>query len=242
MKIEGSVALVTGAARRIGRAISYALAENGASVAVHYFTSEEDAKVTVEGVHNLGANADMFSANLENPQETKALIDNVTKRFGYVNILINNASIFEISRLRNLKIDDWDRHMNINARAPFILAQSMWQSLSLKDEAQGKIINIGDWRGIRPNRVFYGISKQTLSALTRSLALYMAPNVQVNEVALGAILPPVKPSNKANAANSPGPAKRKGTLNEVTSAVLALIDNDFITGQILTLDGGDHIR
>ena len=239
INIEGVAALVTGAGRRIGRAIATALAEEGAKVAVHYLNSKSDALETAEGIKAFGGSAAIFQADLQDADAARDLARRVDNELGPIRILINSASLFARGSFEKADIAEWDRYMNTNVRAGFILAQAMW--LGLPEDTGGKIINIGDWRRARANRFCYGISKQALFGLTRSLALAMSPKVQVNELALGAILQPAdavgEPVGKA-----PGPAGRTGTLNEVTSAVTALIDNDFITGETLILDGGDHIR
>ncbi len=241
MQVSGSTALVTGGGRRIGRAIVLALAQAGASVAVHYNRSEQDAAETVEVAKSFGVQAKAFGADLADADQTTKLIDDVDSAIGRVNILVNNASAFSKTTLAETSLEEWESFMAINFTAPFLLAQAMHRALP-EGEA-GKVINLNDWRTARANRFTYGVSKAALSGLTRSLAVAMAPNVQVNELALGAILPP------ADSLDEPGqrvakaaPAGRMGTLNEVSAAVISLIENDFITGETLHIDGGRHIR
>ncbi len=155
---------------------------------------------------------------------------------------MNNAAVFERTALKDVSVDDWDRHFAINVRAPFLLAQSMQAQLVQK--APGKIISLNDWRTARPTRFAYGVTKTALSGLTRTLALSMAPHVQANEISLGAILPPSdipldRPRNEIEI--ELGPADRMGTLNEVADAMLMLISNDFINGETINVDGGRHI-
>ena len=238
MDLSGKTALITGSARRVGRALALALAERGATVAVHYGKSDADAKETVDTIHAMGSEAKAFSADISQPNEVTALTREVISCFGPFNVLVNSASIFERGSLYEATLEDWERHFAINVSAPFILAREM--ALSLPNASQGKIINIGDWRCVRPKRFCYGVSKAALSGLTSSLALSLAPHIQVNELALGAILPPRDAENEPMTA--PGPAGRLGTLNEVASAMLALIENDFITGETIRIDGGDHIQ
>lgn len=241
METKGKTALVTGSGRRVGRALALTLAEAGASVAVHYNGSESDAMETVETVRTLGGEAEAFQADLDAPEASGELVGAVLERFGSLDILVNNASLFGVMRLEDTSIEDWDRYMAVNFRAPFLLAQAMFKAMA--DGAPGKVINLNDWRTARPKRFVYGASKAALSGLTRSLAVAMAPNVQVNELALGAILPPVdveeRPPEKME--TNLGPAGRMGTLNEVAQAMLSLIENDFITGETLHIDGGRHI-
>jgi len=144
--------------------------------------------------------------------------------------------------LKEISADHWDRHFAINVRAPFLLAQSM--RAGLDNDSPGKIISLNDWRTARPDQFAYGIAKSALSGLTRTLALALAPHIQVNEIALGAILPPAciavdRPREEIKI--DLGPAGRMGTLNEVANAVLMLVHNDFVTGETINVDGGRHI-
>lgn len=241
MEITGKTALVTGSGRRVGRALALALGEAGAKVAVHYNRSDSDAEEAVEAIRGLGGEAEAFQADLESAGDPAELVRAVLGRFGSLDILVNNASLFGVGRMEDTGADDWDRYMAVNARAPFLLAQAMFAALP--SYAPGKVINLNDWRTARAKRFAYGASKAALSGLTRSLAVAMAPNVQVNELALGAILPPadVTPRPPAQMETNLGPAGRMGTLNEVAQAMLSLIENDFITGETLHIDGGRHI-
>ena len=241
MEIKGKTALVTGSGRRVGRALALALGEAGANVAVHYNGSESDAHEAVKAIRTLGGEAGAFQADLESSQSPGALVRAVVERFGGLDILVNNASLFSAGRFEDTSVDEWDRYMAVNARAPFLLAQAMF--VALPQGAPGKVINLSDWRTARAKRFAYGASKAALSGLTRSLAVSMAPNVQVNELALGAILPPadIEPRPPEQMETNLGPAARMGTLNEVAQAMLSLIENDFITGETLHIDGGRHI-
>ncbi len=240
MEVKGAVALVTGGARRVGRAITLALCERGANVAVHYRTSAEDAEETVASVEYLEGKAQPFQANLEKWEETAQLVTKIKDQFGGVNIIVNNASTYERGMFDQADVEQWHKHMNVNVLAPFVLAKAMWENLP--DSAHGKIVNIGDWRQYRARRFCYGVSKAALSGLTRSLAIALAPRVQVNELALGNILPSVDAAPGGGIPNNLGPSGRMGTLNELTQAMLSLIENDFITGETIRLDGGDHVK
>lgn len=243
MELQGKTALVTGSARRVGRALAMALAEEGASVAVHYATSEDDAKETVNTLRSMGVDAEAFVADLGEPDEVGRLAAEVSERFGHFDVLVNNASLFGRIDFDSTTVEEWDRYIAVNTRAPFLLARALKDRLP--DGSTGKVINLGDWRTARRDRFPYGVSKAALSGLTRSLAVAMAPEVQVNEIALGAILPPTdRPQNPARSdiKMDLGPAGRMGTLNEVASAMLSLIENDFITGETIHVDGGRHVR
>ncbi|MCH8115555.1 MAG: SDR family oxidoreductase [Chloroflexi bacterium] len=254
MDSNGKVALVTGAGRRVGRALALALGDAGCRVAVHYSQSEKDAQETASLINSLapGSEAVIIQADLEDPEQVESLASSVAEQLGPIEILVNNAAVFEQTGLKDVSVDDWDRHFAINVRAPFLLAQSMRAQLSPDaagqgtpaQSAPGKIISLNDWRTARPGRFAYGVTKSALSGLTRTLALALAPHIQVNEVALGAILPPAnialdRPREEIKI--DLGPADRMGTLNEVANAVLMLVHNDFITGETINVDGGMHI-
>lgn len=243
MDPNGKVALVTGAGRRVGRSLALALGDVGCRVAIHYGQSDKDAQDTAALIQSMGSEAITFQADLEDTAQVTKLAASVAKQLGPIEILVNNASIFDKVGLEDLSVDEWDRHFAINVRAPFVLAQAMQAQLTT--DSPGKIISLNDWRTARPTRFAYGITKTALSGLTRTLALSMAPNVQANEIALGAILPPAdipldRPRNEIQI--DLGPADRMGTLNEVTDAMMMLINNDFITGETINVDGGRHIR
>ena len=245
MQVSGSTALVTGGGRRVGRAIAVALADAGANVAVHYNNSAEDAAETMALAQTMGVRAESFPADLAEADAAGRLVAAVRSSLGDLSILVNSASQFSPGRFEDTSLDEWEGYMAVNFRAPFLLAQAMHREMS--PGQPGKVINLNDWRTARAKRFAYGVSKAALSGLTRSLAVAMAPSVQVNELALGAILPPADFVTEQLGAAGPqetklGPAARMGTLNEVSGAVLSLIGNDFITGETLHIDGGRHIR
>lgn len=232
---------MTGAGRRVGRAIAVALAQAGADIAVHYNSSDAEAAETVELARSFGVRAESFKADLSDAGQTVRLIGDVESSLARVNILVNNASAFSKGTLRDTSLDVWESYMAVNFRAPFLLAKTMHVALGTDDP--GKVISLNDWRTARANRFAYGASKAALSGLTKSLAVAMAPNVQVNELALGAILPPADSLDEnGERVSKAAPAGRMGTLNEVSMAVISLIENDFITGETLHIDGGRHVR
>ena len=243
MDPNAKVALVTGAGRRIGRALALALGDTGCRVAVHYNHSEQDANETASLIKAMGNEAITVKADLEDPAQVEDLAAHVYEQLGSIEIMVNNASVFDKVGLKEVSAEEFDRHFAINVRAPFLLAKSMNEQLATG--SPGKIINLNDWRKARPTRFAYGVTKSALSGLTRTLALSMAPNVQVNEIALGAILPPAdipidRPRDKITI--NLGPADRMGSLNEVADAMMMLIKNDFITGETINVDGGRHIN
>lgn len=243
MDPSGKVALVTGAGRRVGRALALALGDSGCRVVVHYHGSKQDAQETASLIESLGTNMIMLRADLEDPEQVDSLASDVAEQFGPIEILVNNASVFEKIRLGELSVNDWNRHFAVNVHAPLLLAQKMREQLG--EDSPGKIINLNDSRTARRSHFAYGVSKTALSGLTRSLALELAPRIQVNEILLGAILPPAhipldRPRDDIEI--DLGPADRMGTLNEVTNAMMMLISNDFITGESINVDGGRHIN
>ena len=242
MDPNGKIALVTGAGRRVGRALALALGDSGCRVAIHYGQSEQDANETAAILRSMGSEAITVQADLQDPIQVASLAESVSDQLGPIEILINNASIFDKTNLAETSVDDWDRHLAINLRAPFLLAQAMQAQLG---DSHGKIISLNDWRTARPTRFAYGVSKTALSGLTRTLALSMAPNVQANEISLGAILPPSdipvdRPRDEIKI--DLGPADRMGSLNEVADAMMMLVQNDFITGETINVDGGRHVH
>ena len=242
MDPNAKVSLVTGAGRRIGRALALALGDTDCRVAVHYNRSEQDANETASLIKAMGKEAITVKADLEDPTQVEALAAHVNEQLGPIEIMVNNASVFDKAGLKEVSAEELDRHFAINVRAPFLLAKSMNEQLATG--SPGKIINLNDWRKARPTRFAYGVTKSALSGLTRTLALSMAPNVQVNEIALGAILPPSdipidRPRDEITI--KLGPADRMGSLNEVADAMMMLIKNDFITGETINVDGGRHI-
>ena len=237
MNPKDKITLVTGSSKRIGGHLAYSISKTGSKVIVHYNESELEAIKTVEKINSTGGESYPIKANLENSNEITELVKIIKKKFGALDIIINNASKFNKDSLENISLEDWDRMMAVNFRAPFILAQLMKQEF--KKNSIGKIINIGDWRTSRKKRFSYGVSKAALSGLTRSLAISMAPNIQVNEIALGAILSPADSKKVVNI--NLGPSNRPGTLDEVYSAIISLINNDFITGERIIIDGGLHL-
>ena len=243
MDPTAKVSLVTGAGRRIGRALALALGDTDCRVAFHYNRSEQDANETASLIKAMGKEAITVKADLEDPTQVEALAAHVNEQLGPIEIMVNNASVFDKAGLKEVSAEELDRHFAINVRAPFLLAKSMNEQLATG--SPGKIINLNDWRKARPTRFAYGVTKSALSGLTRTLALSMAPNVQVNEIALGAILPPSdipidRPRDEITI--KLGPADRMGSLNEVADAMMMLIKNDFITGETINVDGGRHIN
>jgi pteridine reductase len=235
----GKVAVVTGGAIRLGRAISLALASQGADIVLHYQSSAEEAHQLSEEIGRLGCACLPISIDLSKPEAAAALFKATQVRFQAVDILINSAAVFPSGNLGNTSPNAWDQTLNVNLRAPFLLCQCF--AAQTKD---GNIINIVDGRVTSPDpeHVAYAVSKAALSYLTKTLAVALAPDIRVNGVAPGAVLPP------AGAARRPLesmlaeiPLHRLGSPEDVAQAVLYLLRSPFVTGEILQVTGGQFL-
>lgn len=240
MELKHRVALVTGAARRVGRVIAARLAERGAVVAVHYNRSRGDAESFAAGIERAGGRARAFGANLESVAEIERMVGEVMGAFGRIDVLVNSASVFYRKPLDEITEQDWDVNLDTNLKAPFFL--SKFAGVEMRRQGAGKIVNIGDWAGIRPynNYLPYTVSKSGLIGLTRALAKALAPEVQVNCVALGPVMPPEDYSEEESARLVAGTlTKRLGSPEDVARAVMFFCEGtDFATGSTLLLDGG----
>jgi pteridine reductase len=240
MELKERVALVTGAARRVGRTIAERLAERGTAVAVHYNRSRAEAEAVVAGIERAGGRSRAFGANLETVAEIERMVGEVLEAFGRIDVLVNCASVFYRKPIEEVTERDWDANLDTNLKAPFFL--SKFAGAAMRRQGAGKIVNIGDWAGIRPynNYLPYTVSKSGLIGLTRALAKALAPEVQVNCVALGPVMPPEEYSEEENARLVAGTlVKRLGSPEDVARAVLFLCEGtDFATGATLVLDGG----
>lgn len=240
ISLAGKTALVTGAAKRIGRAIATALAQNGVHVAVHYNQSSQDALALCGEIRQLGVSAWPIRGDLMDPQQTALIFQEATSQAGPIDILVNNASIFERDTLWEATEESMGQNLRIHAVAPLILAREL-----AKQGRAAHIVNLLDTRVAVYDRehASYGISKSVLLTLTRMLALELAPNVAVNAVAPGLILPPPGQSEaylaKLVHAN---PLNRIGGPADIAEAVLFLLGSRFITGQVIYVDGGMHMK
>src|SRR6516164_494766 len=240
MNLQGKVALVTGASKRVGRAIALALAERGAALAIHYRSSRAGAEEAAARIIGQRGRAQIFSAELERVDEIERMVASVIEAFGRLDVLVNSASVFYRKPLEELTERDWDLNLDTNLKAPFFL--SKFAGAAMRRQGAGKIVNIGDWAGIRPYNDYlpYTVSKAGLIGLTRALAKALAPEVQVNCVALGPVMPPEEYSEEENARLVAGTlVKRLGSPEDVARAVLFFCEGtDFATGATLLVDGG----
>ena len=244
LSLANKCALVTGSARRVGAAIASKLHGSGADVAVHYRGSEQEANDLCRKLNATRPDsAQAFQADLASLDELHSLADAVLGWHGKVDILVNNASTFYPTPLGSITEDDWQDLVGSNLKAPLFLSQALSSSLK---ESQGCIVNIVDIHASRPLRdhSVYGSAKAGLAMLTRSLAKDLAPDVRVNGVAPGAILWPEDGMSEETQALIVGqiPLARQGTPDDIARAVLFLAgDAPYVTGQILTIDGGRSI-
>ena len=230
-------ALVTGAARRIGRALALAAAEAGYDVAVHHRDSADDAEATAAAVRDKGVRAEVIAADLnDNPQQ---LIEQASAALGPVTLLVNNASVFLDDTLQTLTREHWDAHMEANLHAPVALTQAF-----AAQGAEGLVVNIVDQRVWRPNPQFfsYSLSKAGLWWATRTMAQALAPRIRVNAIGPGPTLPSIHQDAAdfdAEARNVP--LERRATPDEIAAALRYLIDAPSVTGQMIAVDGGQHL-
>ncbi len=240
LPLKDRLVLVTGGARRIGRAIALAIAKAGGNVIIHYRLSAQAAENTKNDVAALGRQAWTVQADLTKPGDISQLVSMATQA-GVLTGLVNNASVYERMSPTQTSLQEWDKHLAVNLTAPFLLSQAF--SNLVPDGQRGSIVNLLDWRANRPgaDHFPYMISKAALAAMTRSLAVALAPDITVNGLALGAILPPDKePATPGILENVP--AGRWGDLSEVQEAVVFLLSGPaYLTGEILQLDGGRHL-
>ena len=240
MELKGKVALVTGAGKRVGRVIALALAERGAAIAIHYRSSRAGAEELASSIVAAGGRAQTFVADLERVAEIERMSAEVIAAFGRIDVLVNCASVFYRKPLEELTERDWDVNLDTNLKAPFFL--SKFAGAAMRRQGAGKIVNIGDWAGIRPynNYLPYTVSKSGLIGLTRALAKALAPEVQVNCIALGPVMPPEDYDADEIARLAKATlTKTLGTPEDVARAVVFMCEGtDFATGATLMLDGG----
>ncbi len=241
--LSGRTALVTGGARRLGRHLAKALAEQGADIVLHYSGSEFEASATCSELENRGAKVVLLQTDLEDAFLAEDLIYRASDALEKpVDILINNAAMFGPGSAHETDDQLWNEYHHVNLRAPFLLARGMADTLA--DDSRGDVINLNDFRALRPcaDNFAYTMSKWGLHGLTRNLALALAPKVRVNELALGAVMPPNPGDGQYNhTTREEIPIGRFVTPQEVCTAMLFLLANESMTGETLNLDGGQNL-
>lgn len=242
MKIDIKTAVVTGAGKRIGRSIALDLAREGWAVAVHYRTARADADGVVAEILAAGGRAAAFQADLSNEDETRALLPRAAAELGPVTLLVNSASVFERDEWNTVDRVSWDRHLDTNLRAPFVLTQAM--ARDLPENFHGLVVNIIDQRvwKLTPHFVSYTLSKAGLWTLTQTMALALAPRIRVNGIGPGPTLPNERQSLQHFEAQCRAvPMGRGASPDEICAAIRYLIDAPSVTGQMIAVDGGEHL-
>jgi NAD(P)-dependent dehydrogenase (short-subunit alcohol dehydrogenase family) len=240
---SSKAALVTGAARRIGAAIVRALAAAGWAVAIHHHESDAEAAALADEIRDAGGTATTLAADLAAEDAAAALVGRARKALGPLGLLVNNASVFERDEALTATRESWDRHMAVNLRAPFVLTQAFVRQLP--DGVTGNVVNIVDQRveNLTPHFTSYTLSKSGLWTLTRTLALALAPRVRVNAIGPGPVLPsPRQTRAQFDAQARATPLGRATAPDEIARAVLFLLEAPSVTGQMLALDGGQHLN
>ena len=240
-KLTGQTALVTGAGRRIGREIALRLASEGAQVAVHYGHSKEDAGAVVSEIERAGGQAFSLQADLTRVNEIARMFDEVERRCGRLDILINNAGRFYTTPLSEATESEWDSLLDSNVKSQFFCAQRA--APMLRESGRGRIVNLASLGGLLawPKYTAYCVSKAGVIHLTRCLARELAPTVTVNAVAPGTISFPDDPPELAESYVRKAPLKRTGSAKDIADAVAYLVNAPFVTGQVLVVDGGRSI-
>jgi len=231
--------LVTGGAKRIGRAISLALAERGCNIALHYNTSRDDAEQLYAAIRDAGRQCELFQCDLNDMQAVQSLMNRVFDAFPDCNILINNASVFPRAGIQESDEAMFDRTFNINFKAAFFLSRDFAAGCE-----RGQIINILDTKiaGNFTQYFVYSLTKKAMADFTRMAARALGPNIRVNGVCPGLILPPPGQTDAyLDRLAERIPMRRKGSTADVVAAVVHLLENDFTTGQYIFADGGEHL-
>ena len=236
-------ALVTGGAKRLGRAIVETLAASGFAVAIHYKRSAAEAEALAATICGRGGRAVALSADLAEEAAVSTLVERAEAALGPIGVLVNNASVFDRDEWQDVTRESWDRHMEPNLRAPFLLTQRM--ASALPPEARGVVINMIDQRvwSLTPHFVSYTVTKSALWTLTRTLALALAPRVRVVGIGPGPAVPsPRQTEEDFNRQCASVPLQHGTSPEEIAEAVMAILSLPSLTGQMLALDGGQHLQ
>jgi len=243
MELRGRVALVTGAGRRLGRAMAAALADRGMTLAIHHHASSAGAKELREEIIAAGGRAVCFETDLTDAHAARALPARVVAEFGRLDVLVNSAAVMHRLSFEETTPEQWDAVNDLNLRAVFFCTQGAAPALRA---ARGKVVNLADLAGLEPWPGFaaHSVSKAGVVMLTKVLALSLAPEVTVNAIAPGAVLVPEEyDAEERDRLARATPLRRLGSPSDVVSALLYLLEGgDFVTGEVLVVDGGRLIR
>ena len=242
MTAQPKTVLVTGAAKRLGRAIALDLARHGWNIALHYNSSEKEARVTCEDARTAGVKVALLDADLMHEDQTAALVSRAVKELGPLTALVNSASLFENDEWVNATRESWDKHIEVNLRAPFVLSQAFAKQLPLG--MHGAIVNMIDQRVLKPTPQFlsYSLSKAGLHWLNTTLAQALGPRIRVNAVGPGPTM------RNARQSDADFQRQREATIlksgaepQDVCDAVRYLLEAKAVTGQMIAVDGGQHL-
>lgn len=240
MELDGKpAALITGSAKRLGKAIAINLAQHGFDIILHYRNSEKEAEETARKIRSMGCECETLMGDLEDSKMVKKMIPAALKSFPSLSLLVNNASVFERVSLLQASTDHYDRTMTVNLKAPVLLSRDFARYVG-----KGHIVNILDTKAMRTHSVYfsYTLSKKALLEFTRMAAVELGPEVRVNAVGPGLILPPEgKDNDYLKRLGQKVPLKRHGEPRDISRAVLFLVENTFITGECIHVDGGEHL-
>ena len=243
MDLEGRVAVVTGAGVRVGRAIALGLSEAGADLFVHYGHSREAAEETAATAESLGARTAIGSVDLSSPEGAGEVIHLAEQALGPVSLLVNSASGFPGDTIEDVEFDAWQRTLDLTLSSPVFITQAFADRLPA--DLAGSVVNVTDVRTTRPylKRFSYIVARGGIDTFTRAAALSLAPQIRVNAVALGLILPSEGQGREYEERLAAKlPLQRAGGTQPVVDTVLFLMRNDFITGEIVRIDGGGHLK
>lgn len=234
-----NTAIITGGSKRIGRSIALTLAELGYDIALHYNRSRKDALNTQAKIRDFGVKCEIFKADLSDPSQASGLIKDVNKKMPGLELLVNNASVFKEKRFLDVKEKDFDNEFNINFKSPFFLSQQFARNVS-----GGMIINLLDARvsKVHTAHFVYNLTKNSLMHLTLMLAKELGPEIRVNAICPGPVLPAAGENiRQLKKIAAKTPLKKIGDTSYINSGVKYLVDNKFITGEMLFIDGGQHL-
>ncbi len=237
-------ALITGAGRRIGRAIAIKLAQSGWNIALHYNTSDTDAQNVSDGVTSMGRKSILIKSDLGEADVAQNIFSQATEALGPITCLVNNASLFEPDDIKTFGEDSFQAHMTVNLMTPILLSQIFAEQFKELEDVQGNIINIVDQRvmNLRPDYLSYTMSKSALWTFTQSAAMALAPKVRVNAIGPGPTLANIRQSEaqfRQQCQSVPlgyGPSEK-----EIANGVAFLLDAPSITGEFIAMDGGQHL-
>lgn len=240
MNSPKNAALVTGGAKRIGRDLCLALAERGYDIALHYGQSLADAEETADRIRKRGVLCRLFQCDLSDAGSVQSLACDVFKEFSYCTLLVNNASYFKRGSFQETDLEFFEHHLAVNFRAPYILSREFARLCK-----SGLIVNLLDTKITRSSEAFfaYTLSKKVLAEFTRMAAKVLGPGIRVNGICPGIILPSTEtPGNVLDELIRALPLARRGDPRHIAEALMYLIDNNYVTGDFLFVDGGEHLK